>query len=82
MPRMKAVQIHRFGAEEVMQLDEVEIPSPEARQMVIKIAATSINHSDLFIRQNGNIHIGAQDLPTNPRPRARWNRSRGRPECH
>jgi NADPH:quinone reductase len=63
MPRMKAVQIHRFGAEEVMQLDEVEIPSPEARQMVIKIAATSINHSDLFIRQNGNIHIGAQDLP-------------------
>ena len=63
MPPMKAVQIHRFGAEEVMQLDEVEIPSPEARQMVIKIAATSINHSDLFIRQNGNIHIGAQDLP-------------------
>jgi NADPH2:quinone reductase len=63
MPRMKAVQIHRFGAEDVMQLDEVEIPSPEPRQMVIKIAATSINHSDLFIRQNGNIHIGPQDLP-------------------
>jgi NADPH2:quinone reductase len=63
MPRMKAVQIHRFGAEDVMQLDEVEIPAPESRQMVIKIAATSINHSDLFIRQNGNIHIGPQDLP-------------------
>jgi NADPH:quinone reductase len=63
MPRMKAVQIHRFGAEDVMQLDEVEIPSPESRQMLIKIAATSINHSDLFIRQNGNIHIGPQDLP-------------------
>jgi len=63
MPRMKAVQIHRFGAEDVMQLDEVEIPSPEPRQIVIKIAATSINHSDLFIRQNGNIHIGPQDLP-------------------
>jgi NADPH2:quinone reductase len=63
MPWMKAVQIHRFGAEDVMQLDEVEIPSPELRQMVIKIAATSINHSDLFIRQNGNIHIGPQDLP-------------------
>jgi NADPH:quinone reductase-like Zn-dependent oxidoreductase len=63
MPRMKAVQIHRFGAEDVMQLDEVDIPSPEPRQMVIKIAATSINHSDLFIRQNGNIHIGPRDLP-------------------
>jgi len=63
MPRMKAVQIHRFGGEDVMQLEEVEIPSPESRQMVIKIAATSINHSDLFIRQNGNIHIGPRDLP-------------------
>lgn len=63
MARMKAVQIHRFGAEDVMQLDEVEVPSPEPRQMVIKIAATSINHSDLFIRQNGNIHIGPHDLP-------------------
>lgn len=63
MPQMKAVQIHRFGAEDVMQLDEVEIPSPESRQMLIKIAATSINHSDLFIRQNGNVHIGPQDLP-------------------
>jgi NADPH:quinone reductase-like Zn-dependent oxidoreductase len=63
MPLMKAVQIHRFGAEDVMQLDDVEIPSPEARQMVIKIAATSINHSDLFIRKNGNIHIGPRDLP-------------------
>ena len=63
MPRMKAIQIHRFGAADVMQLDEVEIPSPESRQMLIKIAATSINHSDLFIRQNGNIHIGPRDLP-------------------
>jgi NADPH:quinone reductase-like Zn-dependent oxidoreductase len=60
---MKAIQIHRFGAEDVMQLDEVEIPSPEPRQMVIKVAATSINHSDLFMRQNGNIHIGPRDLP-------------------
>jgi NADPH2:quinone reductase len=63
MPKMKAVRIHRFGAEDVMQLDEVEIPSPEAWEMVIKIAATSVNHSDLFIRQKGNIHIGQQDLP-------------------
>ena len=63
MPRMKAVQIHRFGAEDVLQLDDIEIPDPGPREMLIKIAATSVNHSDLFIRQNGNIHIGPGDLP-------------------
>src|SRR3954464_2916148 len=63
MAQMKAVQIHRFGPEDVMQLDDVEIPAPGPREMLIKMHATSINHSDLFIRQNGNIHIGKQDLP-------------------
>ena len=63
MPQMKAVQIHRFGGEEVMQMDMVEIPEPGPREMLIKIAASSVNHSDLFIRQNGNIHIGEGDLP-------------------
>jgi NADPH2:quinone reductase len=63
MRSMNAMQIHRFGAEDVMQLDQVEIPSPGPREMLIRIAATSVNHSDLFIRQNGNIHIGPGDLP-------------------
>ena len=63
MAQMKAVQIHRFGGEDVMQLDEVAVPSPGPREMLIKMHATSVNHSDLFIRQNGNIHIGKQDLP-------------------
>jgi NADPH2:quinone reductase len=63
MAQMKAVQIHRFGAEDVMQLDEVPVPAPGPREILIKMHATSVNHSDLFIRQNGNIHIGKQDLP-------------------
>src|SRR3989442_21608 len=63
MAQMKAVQIHRFGGEDVMQLDEVAAPSPGPREMLIKMHSTSVNHSDLFIRQNGNIHIGTQDLP-------------------
>jgi NADPH2:quinone reductase len=60
---MKAMQIHRFGAEEVLQYDDIAIPSPGPRELLIKVAATSINHSDLFIRQQGNIHIGPGDLP-------------------
>ncbi len=63
MARMRALQIHRFGAEDVLQIDQVEVPEPGPHELVIKVAATSINHSDLFIRQNGNIHIGPRDLP-------------------
>ncbi len=63
MALMKAVQIHRFGAEDVMQYEDVAIPSPGPRELLIKMQATSVNHSDLFIRQNGNIHIGQGDLP-------------------
>src|ERR1700749_3871670 len=64
MRTMKAMQIHRFGAEDVMQLDtDVPVPEPGPREILIKCAATGINHSDLFIRRNGNIHIGPGDLP-------------------
>jgi NADPH:quinone reductase-like Zn-dependent oxidoreductase len=64
MRTMKAMQIHRFGAEDVMQLDtDVPVPEPGPREILIKCAATGINHSDLFIRENGNIHIGPGDLP-------------------
>ncbi|MFM9967698.1 MAG: zinc-binding alcohol dehydrogenase family protein [Burkholderiales bacterium] len=63
MPMMKAVQLHRFGAEDVLQYDEVAIPPPGPREILIKVQAAAINHRDLFIRQNGNIHIGPADLP-------------------
>ena len=63
MPMMKAVQIRRFGAEDVLQYEDVAVPSPGPREMLIKVQAAAINHRDLFVRQNGNIHIGPADLP-------------------
>ncbi len=63
MPSMKAVQIHQFGGEDVFQYEDVPIPEPGPGEMLIKVHAASVNHSDLFIRQEGNIHIGPQDLP-------------------
>jgi NADPH2:quinone reductase len=60
---MKAMQIHSFGAEDVFRYDDVPVPVPGPRELLVKISASSVNHSDLFIRQNGNIHIGPQDLP-------------------
>ena len=63
MPTMKAVQIHRFGAEDVLQYEDIPIPSPDPWEMLIKVDATSVNHADILIRQQGNIHIGESDLP-------------------
>ncbi|EXJ88991.1 alcohol dehydrogenase [Capronia epimyces CBS 606.96] len=35
-----------------LSLDEVPTPSPEGRQVIIKIHAAALNHRDLFIRQH------------------------------
>jgi NADPH:quinone reductase len=41
----------------------VTIPTPGPREILIKMQATSVNQSDLFVRQQGNLHIGPGDLP-------------------
>ena len=63
MRYMKAMQIHRFGGEDVLQCDEIPVPEPGPREMLIKVHATSVNQSDMFVRQQGNLHIGPGDLP-------------------
>jgi len=43
---MKAVVYERYGGPEVLRVEEVPTPSPAAGQVLVKIAATSINLSD------------------------------------
>ena len=43
---MKAVVYERYGAPDVLRVEDVPIPSPAAGQVRVKIAATSINLSD------------------------------------
>ena len=43
---MKAVVYERYGGPDVLRLDEVARPSPVADQVLVRIAATSINLSD------------------------------------
>ena len=40
---MKAIVIDRYGGKEELQEREVPTPSPEAHQVLVKVAATSIN---------------------------------------
>lgn len=43
---MKAVVYDRYGPPEVLRVEDVPMPSPEANQVLVKVAATSINLSD------------------------------------
>lgn len=50
---MKAVLIDEFGAPEVMKIGSVDKPQPKANEVLIKVAATSINRPDL-VQRMGN----------------------------
>jgi NADPH2:quinone reductase len=47
---MKAIRIHETGGPEVMHLEEIETPTPKDGEMLIKVAAASINYADLAQR--------------------------------
>ena len=43
---MKAVVCDRYGYPDVMRVEEVPVPSPGAKQVLVKVDATSVNLSD------------------------------------
>src|SRR5215213_6950499 len=47
---MKAVCFHEFGGPEVLRYEDVEMPTPGAGQVRIRVAATSFNGVDANIR--------------------------------
>ncbi len=47
---MKAIQVHEFGAPEVMQFEDVPDPVAGARQVLIRVHATGVNPLDTYLR--------------------------------
>jgi len=43
---MKAIVYHRYGSPDVLQMEEVEKPTPDENQVLIKVRAASINAVD------------------------------------
>jgi len=47
---MKAIRVKEFGGAENMSLDEVEKPTPNADEVLIKTAVAGINYADTMLR--------------------------------
>ncbi|WP_456275311.1 quinone oxidoreductase family protein [Bacillus sp. AK128] len=54
---MKAVVVSEFGSSDVLKVADVEIPSIQPREILIKVDATSVNYADIKAR-NGQKGAG------------------------
>jgi NADPH-dependent curcumin reductase CurA len=59
---MKAVQVHQFGAPEVLKVEEISAPKPNAGQVLIRVHAAGVSLLDTYVREQSH---GA---PTPPLP--------------
>lgn len=57
---MKAVRIHEDGGPEVLRYEDAPDPSPGPGEVLVRLAAASLNHLDLWLRRG---------LPSVPKPR-------------
>lgn len=61
---MRAIQFHRFGGPEVLQLDEVPDPAPGPDDVIIAVKAAGVNPADTYMR-SGTYRI-QPELPCIP----------------
>lgn len=48
---MNAVRLHAYGDVDQFRVDDVPIPTPGAAEVLIRVAASAVNHFDLYVRQ-------------------------------
>jgi NADPH:quinone reductase-like Zn-dependent oxidoreductase len=51
---MKAARIHRFGAPDVVVVEELPRPAPAAGELLIRVAASGVGPWDAIIREGGS----------------------------
>lgn len=62
---MKAIRIHKFGSDEVLQLEDVPIPEPASDELLVQVEAASLNRADLSLRK-GSYRVSPKELPIIP----------------
>src|SRR2546428_10814390 len=48
---MKAIQITQTGGPEALQLVDLPVPQPKAKEAVVKIVAAGVNFIDVYLRE-------------------------------
>jgi len=61
---MKAIRVNETGGPEVLHLEEIETPTPQAGEILIKVEAAGINYADLAQRQGA--YLTRTRTPTTP----------------
>ncbi len=70
---MKAIVYKTYGAPEVLQMEEVEKPTPNENQILIKVHAASINAGDYRTMRPDSLLIRLMSGPLKPKnPRLGW----------
>lgn len=62
---MKAVRYHEKGAPEVMRVEEVETPRPDADEALVRVEAAAVHYGDVLSR-SGAYYPVQRPLPTIP----------------
>jgi NADPH2:quinone reductase len=63
---MKAIRIHQFGpTEEVLQYEDIPIPTPSHDELLIRVEAAALNRADLGLR-SGSYRVSPNELPIVP----------------
>src|ERR1700687_3671812 len=62
--QVKAIRVHQFGGPEVLKLEEIATPKPEAGQVLVRIRAAGVNPYDTYMR-NGTYAV-KPPLPYTP----------------
>lgn len=63
---MQAIRFHDYGGPEVLVLDQVPCPEPEAGQVLVRVLAAGVNPADWKMRAGLFKAYGAMPLPSTP----------------
>jgi NADPH2:quinone reductase len=47
---MKAIRVHQFGGPEVLKLEDIPTPKPDAGQVLVRVRAVGVNPYDTYMR--------------------------------